>query len=220
LEKIVIIGASGHAKVVADIIEKENKYTIAGFLDLTKIKGEDFFGYKILGNELDYFQKKSQETVISGIIAIGDNWIRNKVYKNICSAIRDFRLVTAIHPSAQIGKNVKIGLGSVVMAGVTINSDSLIDELNIINTHSSIDHDCQIGYCSSIAPGTIVGGNVKIGEFTAIGLGAHLIHGISIGKHSIIGAASGVIHNVPDYVVSIGIPAKIIKNRKEGDRYL
>ncbi len=217
---IFIIGSSGHAKVIIDIVEKEGKYEIAGLIDSYKNKGEETLGYKIIGTEKDLPQLLASFPGASIIIAIGDNWIRHLVKEKITAIAPELKFASTIHPSAQIAKNVKIGKGVVIMAGAIVNSESTIGDFTIINTKAAIDHDGTMMRFSSLAPGVTAGGNVTIGEFSAISIGASIKHNISIGNHAVIGAGSIVLNNCNNNVIMYGVPAKEIRNREVGERYL
>ena len=217
---IIVIGSSGHAKVVIDSIEKENKYEIIGLLDRFKEVGSSSFGYKILGKEEDLKNLIKVHKIEGGFIAIGDNFVRSIVHDRISNDIPQFNFIKTIHPSAQIARNVLIGKGTVILANTTISSDALVGDFCIINNNSSLDHDSRILDYSSLAPGSSIGGNVKIGLFTAVSLGSKVIHGITIGEHTIIGAGATVIKDIPKYVVAYGNPAKVIRSRLAGEKYL
>ena len=219
-KKIVVIGASGHAKVIIDIVEREGKYEVLGLIDSYKEKGRKTFGYAILGTEKLIPQLIEKENLYGGILAIGDNYIRQELFYKIKEIQPDFKYVNAIHPHAVIGAKVKIGKGVVIMPGVIVNTQSKIDDFCILNTKSTLDHECKMKKFSSLGPGTNVGGNVKIGECTAISLGAKVIENIDIGKHSVVGAGSLVIRNVGDFKIAFGIPAKEVRTRDIGESYL
>src|SRR5688572_23109477 len=138
---IVVIGASGHAKVVIDVIEKEGKYHIVGLIDSLKPLDETVFGYKILGAEDKLAALVASGDVQGGLIAIGDNWKRYLVAEKVRSLMPQFKFITTIHPSAQIGRGVTVGDGSVLMAGAVVNSDGSIGNSCILNTKASLDHD-------------------------------------------------------------------------------
>ncbi|MCG8502956.1 MAG: acetyltransferase [Firmicutes bacterium] len=217
MKDIVVFGAGGHAKVVIDMIEKQGDFKVIGLIDPYKTQSEKQFGYSILANHEDF---SILNKVFGGIVAIGDNWIRHRVTLRINNVDPDFNFITVIHPFASIARGVKIGKGTVIMAGAVINSDTLIGEHCIVNTNASIDHDSMVGHYVSMAPNTSTGGRVKIDDYAAIGLGANIIHNRAIGKHTVIGAGSTVIRDIPPYVVACGTPCKIIRERKEGDAYL
>lgn len=220
MDKILLIGASEHAKVVMDIIEKEGKYKILGLIDTYKPAGEDIFGYKILGKEDTLENLFKSGEVMGGMITIGDNWTRYKMAEKIKSLAPEFPFVSAIHPSAILARGVEIGAGSVLMAGVIVNSDSKIGGHCILNTRSSLDHDCELGDFSSLAPGVTTGGKVSIGAFSAISLGANIIHGVKIGEQTILGAGAVALKDIQSYCVAYGIPAQVIRKREAGDKYL
>lgn len=206
-EKIFVFGASGHAKVVIDIIERERRYDIVFLVDDDpSLKGTDFYGYRVIGGKSELLSERVQ--VKGGIVAIGNNRVR----MNVAAWLVDngFTLVTAIHPDAQIGRGTLIENGSVVMAGVVINSDARIGANAIINTCSTIDHDCMIGSAVHIAPGATLCGNVTLGEGTFICAGATIIPNLVVGKNVIVGAGSVVIRDVSEGITVAGSPAKKI----------
>lgn len=220
MKKIFVIGSSGHAKVVIDIIEKEGKYEIVGLLSRDQAAGEFVFGYEILGKEADLPKILNTHPAEGFIIAVGDNATRAKVAKFLEENHPELKAISAVHPSAIIGKDVTIGAGTVIMAGTIINPSTRIGEHCIINTRASIDHDNSIGNFTSIAPGVTTGGDCTIGAFCAIGIGATLLHGIQIGKQTVIGANALVNKNIPLFSVAYGVPAKVVRQRKAGNSYL
>jgi sugar O-acyltransferase (sialic acid O-acetyltransferase NeuD family) len=211
---IVIFGAGGHAKVVFDIIQKQQKFNVIGFIsaDTSLIEFQGLPHY-----QPDHLQKLKCH---AGLVAIGDNSLREEVVKSILSVDSTFNFVVALHPSAQIGRDVFFGPGSVVMAGVNVNSGTVVGLHCVLNTGSNIDHDCHLQDFSSLAPGCTLGGAVQIGYSTAVSLGANIIHGISIGEHTVIGAGSTVLQNIESYVVAFGTPCKVIRRRSRGEKYL
>ena len=127
--KILIIGSSGHAKVIIDILEKRDEYQILGLIDDFRSVGEETSGYRVLGKIEDIPSLFSKHPVLSVFIAIGDNWGRYNAVSKILSLLPSPNFPAAIHPSAQIGKGVVIGRGVAVMAGAVINPDAEIGEL-------------------------------------------------------------------------------------------
>jgi len=219
-QKVIIIGSSGHSKVIIDIFEKEGRYQIIGLIDAFRRIGEETLGYQVLGKEEDLPFLIENNPNCKLFIAVGDNWIRKKVRDKIVEIIPNADFATVIHPSAQIGKDVQIGNGTAIMAGAIINSSSAIGDFVIINTKSSIDHDGKMLNFSSLAPNATLGGNVSIGEFSAISIGATIKHGISVGRHSIIGAGSLLIKNCGDHSIMLGVPAYEVRKREIGEKYL
>ncbi|MEW7278493.1 acetyltransferase [Aquimarina sp. 2201CG1-2-11] len=219
MEDIVIIGASGHAKVIIEVVEMTAKYSIYGLVDSFKPKGIKVHGYKILGPE-DEIRNLAEKGIKRGIIAIGDNWIRYTMSKKIRQIVKDFEFITVIHPTAIVSNSAKIGKGTAILIAVKINADAQIGDNCIVNTNSSFGHDSVLGDFSSIAPGVTVGGNVTIGFCSAISLGANLIQGICIGNHSVIGAGSLILQNIVDFKLAFGVPGKEIRTLQKGERYL
>ncbi|WP_419872080.1 acetyltransferase [Candidatus Pristimantibacillus sp. PTI5] len=218
MQKIIVYGAGGHAKAVIDTIEKAGIYQIEGILDGYKPVGTTFYGYDILGDES--WLSSNLSTVSSGIAAIGDNWTRAKVVATIKEKHPHFSFITAIHPTASIAKGAQIGHGTVVMAGCVINSDTLVGDHCVMYTQSSADHDSKLGEFVTLAPKACTGGNVSIGEYSVLSLGANVIHGRTIGEHAVIGAGSTVLTDIPAYTIAYGTPARAIRARERGERYL
>ena len=219
-QKVLIVGSSGHSKVIIDIFEKEDKHVIIGLLDAFRQIGEETLGYKIVGKEEDLPDLILKYPNCKLFIAIGDNWIRQKVMNKIINLIPTIEFASTIHPSAQIAKNVQIGKGVAIMAGAIINSDTTIEDFTIINTKASIDHDCKMKNFSSLAPNATTGGNVIIGEYSAILIGATITHGLTVGNHSVVGAGALLMKNCEDSIIMYGIPANKIRNREIGEKYL
>ena len=209
-KKVIIIGASGHARVIADIIKKSND-EIVGFLDdNAEIQGKTIFDGKIvLGDTSEEFVRKYADCYF--IIGIGNNRVRkiiSKKYPNI-------KWYTAIHPSAIIGSNVEIGEGSVLMGGTVINTETKIGKHCIINTCASLDHDNILENFVHISPGAHLAGTVKVMEGTWICAGVTVINNVTIGKNNVIGAGATVIKNIEEENSTyIGVPIKkLIKTK-------
>lgn len=197
---IYLIGASGHAKVIIEILEKR-EYHIGGLQDANPLIKSllDYDVHEVLPK---YFDSRNDELIIS----IGSNVIRKKIASSSV-----FNFISAIHPDTNISKRARIGAGTAIMAGVSINSEVRIGRHNIINTNSSIDHDCILEDFVHISPNAALAGNVFVGEGTHIGIGACVIQGITIGKWCTIGAGAVIIKDVPDGSTVVGNPGRIIK---------
>lgn len=200
---VIIIGAGGHAKVIADIIEKSGDNLI-GFLD----------DNEVIQNKIIYKDKKVIGTTkniekykkLYFIIGIGNNKIRKEISQKY-----KLNWYTAIHPNSIIANCVRIGEGSTIMAGAIINPYTTIGKHCIINTKSSIDHDNIIEDYVHISPGAVLAGNVTIKNYTWIGAGATIINNISINENNMIGAGAVVIKNIEERSKTyVGIPAKKI----------
>ncbi len=220
MQNIVIIGASGHGSVVLDCIEKEAKFQVVGFIDSYKPVGTEHNGYTVLGTEYDLPQLIEDYDIFGGIVAIGDNFTRNKIVDRIATIVTDFKYVTAVHPNAEVGKEVQIGAGTVLMPGVMVNANAIIGNHCILNTNSSLDHDGFMSHYSSLAPNVCVGGNLILGRGSAICLGSNVIENITIGANTVVGAGSLVVGNIGDQLLVYGSPAKVIRKRIASEPYL
>ena len=212
--RIVVFGASGHAKVVLDIVERQGRAEVVAVIDDEPAKrGQTLLGYRVAGGR-DELLKQGVRTV-QVIVAIGANPARRSVAAWLASQGFDF--ASAIHPSAQIGREVRIAAGSVVMAGSAINSDTQLGLHCIVNTGASVDHDCRLGDGVHVAPGARLCGGVSVGAGAFIGAGAVVVPGRRIGADAIIAAGAVVLKDVPDRAVVAGNPAKPL-NEHEPDR--
>lgn len=201
MKRIIIIGAGGHGKVVADIA-RNNEYDEILFLD-DNPNINKCYNYAIVGNISDAKSYKEYDFVI----AIGNSEVRKSVQEKLEN--EGLNIVSLIHPNAVIGEYIKIEKGTVVMAGAVINPNTIIGKGCIINTCSSVDHDCNIGDFSHIAVGAHIAGTVNIGKETFIGAGATIINNINICNGCWIGAGAVVVDNIEKMGVYIGIPAKL-----------
>jgi len=192
-----LVGASGHAKVIINILEERN-ILIDGLFDRDNTI-KSLRGYKVY----------SESQIIEEhelLIAIGDNFVR----KEIANKFRSNSFGNAIHYKSIIDNSVKFGCGIAVMAGGIINADTKIGDHSIINTNASVDHDCQIGKFVHIGPNATICGGVIIGDETFIGAGSTIIPGIRLGKQIVIGAGTIITKDIPDGSVVVGVN-KIIK---------
>ena len=220
MDKIIVIGSSEHAKVIIDIIEQEDRYKIAGLSDEHRKAGEQTLGYQVLGKSENLPKLVVRHNLKGVIVAIGDNLIRSQAAARVSEMCPSLPFVSAIHPKAAIARDVSIGEGTVIMAGVSVNPSCRIGRFCILNTNSSLDHDSVMEDFSSLAPHATTGGNCRIGEYSAISIGAVLIHGVHIGKHTVIGAGSTVLKHVESFCVAYGTPAIEVRKRNAGDKYL
>lgn len=196
-KKIIILGAGGHAKVIADIALKCG-YEVLGFLD-DNADVKESGGIRVLGPIADCVKYSDCEFVIG----IGNNLTRKAISDKF-----PLNWATVIHPSAQIGFDVKIECGTVVMANAVINPSARIGKHCIINTASVVEHDSEIGNYVHLSPKGLLCGTVKIGDNTNIGAGATVINNISICSDSVIGAGATVIDDINEQGIYVGTPAK------------
>ncbi len=201
--KVILIGAGGQAKVIADIIIK-NKDFLLGFLDDNKEKNTNIISdYKVIGKFDDCIEMQNKNPEIEFIIAIGDNRDRMKIAQKY-----NLSYYTAVHPNAAIGMNAKIKEGTVIMANAVVNSNASIGRHCIINTGVVVEHDNQIGDFVHLSPNSTLTGNVRVGCCTHIGAGATVRNNINIGSDIVIGAGAVVVKDIEEPGIYVGVPAR------------
>ena len=211
-EKIVIIGAGQHARVVLYNIEEQNKYEVVGFLDSNDNRVGEFFEEKeILGNyqkeNLKEFSKKIGTNKF--FIGFGNMKYRKKVFDYFIN--NGWEAVNIIHPNTVVSKNARLGKGILVECGCLITPNPVIGDNVVVNTGSQVNHDNIIENHVYIASGVILSGGIKIAENTLLDDGVIVTLGCSVGKNSLIGAGAVVTKNIPDGVVAYGSPCKVIR---------
>lgn len=204
--RLIIAGAGGHGKVVADIAKKMNRYTRIVFLDDNE-NVKNVLGYPVVGTmKFSDFQKEIDEV----IVAVGNAQVRKKLQNQYEKM--GVKIATLIHPQAIIGTNVVIGTGTVVMAGTVINCETNIGKGNIINTSASVDHECVTDEFVHISVGAHLCGNVQVGGGCWIGAGSVVSNNIQICSNCILGAGAVVVNNIEISGTYVGVPAKFIKS--------
>lgn len=208
-DRVFLFGASGHAKVIADILARAGRGTVAFVIDDAEARrGTALFGHPVIGGREALIARRRE--VDAGIVSIGDNRARLAVARWL--AAEGFGFATAIHPSAQVAREVRIGAGSVLMAGAIVNPDAGIGDHCIVNTGASVDHDCRLGDAVHVAPGARLCGGVQVGSGAFVGAGAVIPPGRRVGVDAIIGAGAVVLADVPDRAVVAGNPAQPIRS--------
>ena len=208
--KLVIWGASNHARVVADAVRAQGAYDIVGFLDDVhpERSGETFCGASVLGGR-EQLSRLRARGVSHLLMAFGDN--RQRLNLGALAQDEGFELATAIHPRAVIAADVSIGQGTVVMAGAVINSGTVIGDHAIVNTSAMIEHVCRIGDGVMINTASCIAGNVIVERAATIEIGAIVASRILIGAGAIVGAGSLVLKDVPAGTLAYGSPARVIR---------
>ncbi|MCH3883143.1 acetyltransferase [Tenacibaculum sp. K20-16] len=200
-----LFGASGHGKVVKEVLDSKN-VKVDAFIDDKPLKKEQLGVSVVSSSQIG--------SIINDqvIISIGNNLIRKDLSKKITA---NFSI--AKHKEATVSKTVEIKGGTVIMAGAVINAETKIGKHCIINSNAVVEHDCILGDYVHISPNATITGNTIIGEGTHVGTGATVIPNIVIGKWVTIGAGAVIIKDIPDYAVVVGNPGKIIKYKKENE---
>jgi sugar O-acyltransferase (sialic acid O-acetyltransferase NeuD family) len=201
-KRVLLFGASGHAKVICSIFESLDVIVDCIFDDNRNINLLN--NYRVYhGYNCDY------EPKLPILISIGDNKIRKRISQLVTHSFS-----TVIHSTSIIDDIAKIGFGTAIFHSATIQRDTFIGRHCIINTNASVDHDCFIEDFVHISPSATLCGNIKVGEGTLIGANATILPNISIGKWCIIGAGSVLTDDIPDYSLVVGVPGKVVKTLK------
>lgn len=205
---IAICGAGGHGRVVADVVTRSaGARRMHGFFDdRPELAGRRVAGYPVLGRIQDALRDSVDLQLILGI---GSNRARERLARIAEEA--GFTFATAVHPSAQIGADVLIGPGSVVMANAAVSVGARIGMHVIVNTGATVDHDCAIEDFVHVSPGAHLAGGVTVGRGAHIGIGACAIPGVRIGPWSVVGAGATVINDIPEGATVVGTPAAPIR---------
>ena len=196
-KRIVILGAGGHGRVVADVAR------LFGYEKVMFLDDSNNCAVKVSGKISDYPKYISDSDFF---VAIGNNTVREKITNDLIK--NDANIATIIHPSAVIGSRVKIGMGTVVMAGAVINCDTEIGAGVIINTCASVDHDCIVGDYCHISVGSHLAGTAEVGKASFIGAGATVINNVFICENCMIGAGALVVKDIKENGTYIGVPVK------------
>lgn len=218
--RIILIGGGTQLSYSIDIIEKQGLHEIAGIVDSKLNVNAELYNHKVIGRQEDIIELISQYNVTGCVITIGDNWSRKKIFDQINSLAPDLEWPNIIHPSAVIASNAQFGIGVLAMAGTIFNSNVHIGNFSNFYTNCNVEHDCVIGDFASISAGVVLGGKVQIGNYSAISLNATIFDRLQIGENTVVGAASLVTKNLPDNVLAYGCPAKIIREREVGEKFL
>ena len=208
--KLLIVGAGGHGKVVADTALMSGNWSEIAFLDDKYPLLNSIHDWPVLGtlNEVEEFSLEYSDCVV----AIGSSSLRMELIKKYLK--RGYSLPAIIHPASSVSSFVSLGAGCVVFAKTVINSDSKIGDGCILNTGVIVDHDCELGEGVHLAPGVNLAGGVCIGHRSLMGVGSSVIPQIVIGQNVIAAAGSVVTQDIGDNCTVAGVPAKVIKNHE------
>ncbi len=210
LQKCIVLGGGGHAKVLIDAIQACENIEAVGILDRDqKLWGKEIFGVPVLGSDEQIDELRGDaDWFIVGIGSVGNPETRIKFFeKGIAAGLRP---IIVIHPSSIVSPHAEIGAGSMLYAGSIVNPGARIGQNVIVNTGAIIEHDCELGDHAHIATGARLAGTVKIGRGAHIGAGATVIQNCEIGDFAVVGAGAVVIKSVPSAMTVIGNPARIL----------
>jgi sugar O-acyltransferase (sialic acid O-acetyltransferase NeuD family) len=200
---VAIIGYSGHAYVIVDILLSSGRL-VTSYCDQSE-KQANPYHLQYLGSESEVIKKLKK---FDYFICVGHNGIREKVQMQMSHFLGN--PINAIHPSAVISSSVRMGDGVMIAANATLNPLVELGRGVICNTSSSIDHECIIGDFAHIAPGAVLCGNVKVGKSSFVGANAVIRQGITIGNNVMVGAGTVVVKDIPDNTTVVGNPQKIL----------
>jgi len=203
-KRLIIIGASGHGKVVADIAVKMNKWQSIAFLDDDE-SIKICMDIPVIGETDDALKYKDEADFF---VAVGNNATREMIQTKL--EHEGVSIATLVHPNAVIGCQVSVGIGTVIMAGAVINSASAIGKGCIINTNSSVDHDCVLEDYVHVSPGASLAGTVKIGKGSWVGIGSVISNNINICAGCMLGAGAVVIKDITEPGTYVGVPVRRI----------
>lgn len=202
MKRLVIIGASGHGKVVADIAEKLGYQEIL-FLD-DHSYGSTHAGYPVAGQVSCFREYSGYEFVV----AIGNAAVRSRIQAQLMK--EGLTMAVLVHPMATLAKGVSVGAGSVIMAGAVVNSDVVIGQGCIVNTCASVDHDCVVEDYAHVSVGAHLAGTVLLGRKSWVGVGATVSNNIRICEDCMIGAGAVVVKNIDAPGTYVGVPARLL----------
>jgi sugar O-acyltransferase (sialic acid O-acetyltransferase NeuD family) len=209
--RLIIVGAGGHAQVVADILHcmrlAGHDIHLIGYLDdATHLHAKTILDAPVLG-PINLLAAIEHDGLV---VAIGDNAVRSRFFEKYKA--EGEQLIVAKHPASLVSADVSIGAGSMICAGVVINTGSLIGEDVILNTGCTIDHHSHVGSHAHVAPGVHSGGEVSIGQGTLVGIGSTILPRCRIGNWTVVGGASLVNRDLPDSVTAFGVPARVMNH--------
>ena len=207
---LAVVGAGGHGLVVAEAAQAQGQWRSVAFFDDAG-DARRLGTFALHGTVADLRRLAGSNEAPQVVVAIGNNQLRSDLSIELESL--GFQLATVIHPSAVISPSVKLGAGTVVLAGVVVNGRTRVGRACILNTRCSVDHDNVLEDSVHVSPGAALAGGVTLGCCAWVGIGAAVIQGISIGAHARIGAGSAVIRDIPPGVTAVGCPAHVKSHR-------
>lgn len=209
-KRIVVYGAGGHGKVVADILLASGVSTLLGFIDDDERRaGSSVLNMTVLGGA-DWLKREAARGEVAVALGVGDNSLRESVSKR-CAAL-GVEILTLVHPDATVSRWASLGAGTVVMAGARINPAASLGRAVIVNTGAVVEHDVVVGDYAHLSPNAVMGGAARLGSHSHLGLGAVILPGVEVGDSAIIGAGAVVVKDIPNSVIATGIPARVSRH--------
>ncbi len=207
--RVVVWGAGGHGKVIIDLLLLADDSHVVGFLDDDVGKaGRQVLGVPVLATGQNLRERAAQLSFDAVAIGIGDNYIREEKFRQVCEA--GLRPITVIHPTACVSRFAELGKGVVILAGAIVGPGAAIEDNACVNTAASVDHDVRLQKNCQVFPGATLAGGVHVGMYSYVGSGAVVNPNIRIGDYAFVGAGAVVIQDVAEGVTVAGVPARQI----------
>ena len=199
VKNVVIFCAGPHARVLLDILKESTIFKVVGIIDSVLGIGSLFYGYQVIGRQNELIKLAETYNFNSGFVALGDNYLREKVVDEILTQKNDFDFITIISKYSYVSDTSKIGVGNAIMPGVIINSEATIGNHCILNTNSSLEHNSVMEDFSSLSAGVTTGGYFKLGRYSAIALGVTILDRTTIGENVVVGSGSLVTKDLESH---------------------
>jgi acetyltransferase EpsM len=208
---LLVIGASGHARVVIDSARQAGRHRLVGVVDPSVRAGTTVEALEVLGGDDSIGAIAAAWPSLACIIGIGDNATREEVASRIAGAHPQITFASVVHPAAVVAASATLGAGAFVAAGAVINPGARIGAHAIVNTGATVDHEAEIGDFASIGPNAALAGSVVVGRGAAVGIAACAIPGVRIGDTAIVGAGAVVVGDVASGETVAGVPARPLR---------
>jgi sugar O-acyltransferase (sialic acid O-acetyltransferase NeuD family) len=219
-QRIILIGGGGHASVCLDSLSASGVFNIVGIVDSLAPVGSSILGLECLGRQEEMNELAVRYDLHGFFIGIGDNVLRKRVYEQVSALCPKLEWVNAIHPSAVVSASVEMGSGNAVMAGTVINAGCSLGNGCVVNTNSCLEHDSTMNHYSFLGSGSVTGAKVHIGELSMVSMGVVISDRLTIGRNSMVGLGSVVVKHVEENSLVYGAPARWVRARSEGDKFL
>jgi len=211
MKQLLILGAGGHGKVIAEVAEASSIWQKITFLDDRYEMLNGTLRWPVLAGIQDSGGFASE--YVDAVVAVGDSAMRLSLIDMLTA--QGFRTPSLIHPAAWISPSASVGDGCVVMANATLQTDSELGRGCIVNSGAIVDHDCKLADGVHVCPGASLGGGVHVGAGSWLGIGCSVIQSIRIGKHVTVGAGAAVINDIEDGLTVVGVPARDVFSQKD-----
>ena len=219
--KIVMVGAGGlHGQYCLDILRKSHCFEIAGVCDSVLEIGSNIHGLEVLGRQEQLPELAERHLIEGCVISLGDNFERYNVYRQLKALLPSLVFVNAIHPSAAIGEGVSLGVGVVIGPNAVIGPGTLVEDFVHIGSSTVVGVRNTLCRFASLSNSVVTGGLTQFKDFSAVALGSVVTDRLSIGVNTVIGSASLVMGDLPDDVLAYGSPARVVRARARGERFL